>query len=221
MKKILASLLFLLSSSSFAQLTPHSIQIFQVEPGGEYFFGRYFYPTVSTDSYFLMYDGNISQPKVGAIGTGLSWDGSVLSSTGVSSGSLSTTLASYATTTALTSGLTAKYNIPAGTTSQYVRGDGSLAAFPSIPSAPVKYSGATNGSGVYAVTYPSAYGSVPNVVITVVGGTNKDSAVLTSTTTGFSVLVERRSDVLGLLPSYAPVTPSSTPTATVNVIVTP
>lgn len=86
---------------------------------------------------------------------------------------------------------------------------------------PVKYSGSTNSSGIYSVTYGTAYSTIPNVIITVVGGTNKDSAVLTSTTTGFSVLVERRSDVLGLLPSYAPVTPSSSPTATVNVIVTP
>lgn len=40
-------------------------------------------------------------------------------------------LSVYATTSALTSGLAGKYNTPSGTTSQYIRGDGSLATFPS------------------------------------------------------------------------------------------
>lgn len=82
---------------------------------------------------------------------------------------------------------------------------------------PAKYTGTTNGSGIYTVTYGSAYGSKPMIVFAVEGGTNKDTALLTSTTTtGFSILVERRSDVLGLLPTYAIVSG-----ATVNVIVTP
>ena len=82
---------------------------------------------------------------------------------------------------------------------------------------PAKYSGATNGSGVYSVTYGTAYGAKPHVIFAIEGGTNKDTSVLTSTTTtGFSILVERRSDVLGLLPSYAVVSG-----ITVNVTVTP
>lgn len=151
----------------------------------------------------------------------------------------STSLSGYATTLALSTGLAAKYNSPSCPTSQYIRGDGSCSAFPSIPLAqvnsdwnstsgvsqilnkPVKYSGAPNSSGVYSVTYPAPYSSTPHVVITVVGGTNKDSAVLTSTASGFSVLLERRADVLGLLPSYSPITPASNPAATVNVTVTP
>jgi hypothetical protein len=82
---------------------------------------------------------------------------------------------------------------------------------------PAKYSGSTNGSGVYAVTYGSAYSVKPHVVFSVEGGTNKDTTVLTSTTTtGFSILVERRTDIVGLLPSYAAVSG-----ITVNVTVTP
>jgi len=46
-------------------------------------------------------------------------------------------LASYVTTLALTSGLSAKFNIPAGSTTQYLRGDGSVATFPTIPAAQV------------------------------------------------------------------------------------
>lgn len=81
---------------------------------------------------------------------------------------------------------------------------------------PVKYTGSTNGSGIYSVTYGSAYSSKPHIVFSVEGGTNKDTSILTSTTTtGFSILVERRSDVIGLLPTYAPVSG-----ITVNVTVT-
>lgn len=82
---------------------------------------------------------------------------------------------------------------------------------------PAKYTGSTNGSGIYSVTYGSAYSTKPHLVFSVEGGTNKDTSILTSTTTtGFSILVERRSDVIGLLPAYAPVSG-----ITVNVTVTP
>lgn len=119
--------------------------------------------------------------------------------------------------TNLTSDLAGKFDAPTGTTAQYLRGDGTTATFPTIPAAVVKYTGTTNGSGIYSITYGSAYSSKPALVFSVEGGTNKDTSVLTSTTTtGFSILVERRSDVLGLLPSYAAVSG-----ITVNVIVTP
>src|ERR1700759_4885442 len=49
---------------------------------------------------------------------------------GVSSASLATTLSGYATTSALSAGLNTKFAIPTGTTSQYVRGDGTLATLP-------------------------------------------------------------------------------------------
>lgn len=65
-----------------------------------------------------------------------------------------TTLASYgitdaATSVALGSGLATKFNVPAGSTAQYLRGDGSLAAFPSIPSAQIQSDwNAVSGLGV-------------------------------------------------------------------------
>lgn len=48
-----------------------------------------------------------------------------------------TALTGYATTSSVTVGLATKFNIPVGTTAQYIRGEGSLAAFPSIPAAQV------------------------------------------------------------------------------------
>lgn len=67
------------------------------------------------------------------------------------------------------------------------------------------YSGATNSSGLYTVTYPTAYSSVPNVQFQIgTGGSNKETILLTSsTTTGFTVYVQLRADVLGLLPTYS------------------
>lgn len=52
----------------------------------------------------------------------------------VTPSSLTATLAGYATTGALTSGLSGKFNSPAGSTAQYLRGDGSLATFPTAVS---------------------------------------------------------------------------------------
>jgi hypothetical protein len=58
-------------------------------------------------------------------------------SDGVSSSSLATTLLGYASTSDLSSGLAGKFNTPSGTTLQYVRGDGTLATFPSVGSGTV------------------------------------------------------------------------------------
>lgn len=65
----------------------------------------------------------------------------------VTQSSLSSSLGSYATTSALNSGLSTKLNIPTGTILQYIRGDGSLASFPSIPTVPTNLSAFTNDAG--------------------------------------------------------------------------
>lgn len=66
------------------------------------------------------------------------------------------------------------------------------------------YTGATVAAGTYTVTYTTAYGTTPNVQFQINGGTNKQTILLTSsTTTGFTVYVQLRADVLGLLPSYS------------------
>lgn len=65
------------------------------------------------------------------------------------------------------------------------------------------YSGSTNSSGIYAVTFGTAYSAAPNIQMNMIGGTNKTTALTTVTTTGFSIYVQLRADVLGLLPSYS------------------
>jgi len=69
------------------------------------------------------------------------------------------------------------------------------------------YSGTTNSSGVYSVVYATAFPVVPNVQYNIGnGGTNKETIILTaSTVNGFTVLVQARTDIIGLLPTYSPV----------------
>lgn len=82
---------------------------------------------------------------------------------------------------------------------------------------PVPYTGTTNGSGVYTITYPSAYASTPNVQAIFQTSDPRDVIMLTaSSTTGCSFTVQRRVDVVGLLPSYV-----SRSGVTVNALVTP
>lgn len=78
------------------------------------------------------------------------------------------------------------------------------------------YSGTTNGSGAYTVTFGTAFSATPNVQGNIIGGSDTQSIIITNrSTTGFTVTVRNRTDVLGLLPSY-----SNVSGATVDVVVT-
>lgn len=72
----------------------------------------------------------------------------------VTSASLSSTLSGYATTGALTSGLAGKFDVPTGTTAQYIRGNGTLATFPTAVSSFSNDSGYITSSALspYATT---------------------------------------------------------------------
>lgn len=83
----------------------------------------------------------------------------------VTNSSLTTTLTGYATNSALTSGLSSKYNTPTGTTLQYLRGDGSVATFPTIPSIPTNVSAFTNDSGYITVSSLPNYRRVDNSLV--------------------------------------------------------
>lgn len=78
------------------------------------------------------------------------------------------------------------------------------------------YSGTTNGSGVYTVTFGTAYSVAPNIQANIINPTDTQSLRITAvSTTGFTVLARNRTDTLGLLPSYA-----NLASATVDVLVT-
>lgn len=65
------------------------------------------------------------------------------------------------------------------------------------------YSGTTNGSGVYTVTFGTAYAAAPNIQANLIGGADNQNLRITAvSTTGFTVLARTRVDVIGLLPTW-------------------
>jgi hypothetical protein len=107
-----------------------------------------------------------------------------------------------------------KFNTPVGNTSQYVRGDGSLATLPAATAAKKveTFLGTTDASGNYTVTYGTAYTATPDVQPQIQAGSSSDTRTIritASSTTGFTVNVRNRTDVVGLLPTYANVSGAS------------
>lgn len=73
-----------------------------------------------------------------------------------------------------------------------------------------KYSGTTNSSGEYTVTFSQSYSVAPNIQANIINGTDTQNIRITSiTTTGFTVLVRNRTDAIGLLPTYSNVNGAS------------
>jgi hypothetical protein len=72
------------------------------------------------------------------------------------------------------------------------------------------YSGTTNSSGNYTITFGTTYLVAPNIQANIIGGTNTNLIKISSvTTTGFTVNVVNRLDVIGLLPTYSNVNGAS------------
>ena len=103
-----------------------------------------------------------------------------------------TTLGGYGITDAATSAqLATKLTIPAGTTAQYVRGDGSLATLPAAKRID-SYVGVTDANGLFTVTYPTAFPAVPSVQPGPPADSTQSWILVSSTTTGFSVRLVQR-----------------------------
>jgi hypothetical protein len=69
------------------------------------------------------------------------------------------------------------------------------------------YSGITNASGNVTLTFSPAYSVAPNIQANIINGTNTNLIKIgTPTTTGVTVNVVNRTDVVGLLPTYSNVT---------------
>lgn len=85
----------------------------------------------------------------------------------------------YATQSALATGLAAKFNVPSGTAAQYLRGDGSTATFPAIPTVPtinrVRATTAADGSYVWTLPTACTSGTTPIVSITPESATANDA----------------------------------------------
>lgn len=65
------------------------------------------------------------------------------------------------------------------------------------------FSGTTNASGQYTVTFTASYPAAPNIQANIINAADNQNIRITSiTTTGFTVLVRNRGDVIGLLPTW-------------------
>lgn len=72
------------------------------------------------------------------------------------------------------------------------------------------YTGTTDGSGNYSVSYGTAFSATPDVQPQLQAGSNTQLIKITSSSaSGFTVNVQNRSDVIGLLPTYAAVSGAS------------
>lgn len=147
-----------------------------------------------------------------------------------------------ATSSSLTSGLAGKFDNPTGSTSQYLKGDGSLGTLPSqitqtlVGSSGITissgantytvsktkrqetYSGTTDSSGNYTVTFGTAYSVAPNIQANPIGGSTENFLKIVSiSTTGFTTNVFQRANVLSLALSTATTAVSG---ASVDVLIT-
>lgn len=117
-----------------------------------------------------------------------------LSGYGITDGLTASALGSYATTSALNSALAGKYNTPAGTASQYVRGDGTLATLPTARRIET-YTGTTNAQGQVIVVYPTAFAAAPVVQPPAPATANQVWTTVSSTATGFTLQLNQRNSI--------------------------
>lgn len=117
-----------------------------------------------------------------------------LSGYGITDGLTASALAPYATSASVTAGLATKFSTPTGTALQYVRGDGALATLP-LAKRIETYAGVTDANGLYTVTYPTAFPSVPSVQPQPPTAPNQVWVVVSSTANGFSLRLTQRASV--------------------------
>jgi len=122
----------------------------------------------------------------------------------------SSALSPYATSAAVTAALAGKFDIPAGTTLQYVRGDGTLASFPTIPSAQVQTdwnavsglgvllnkpgNATTSVSGLMSAADKTKLDAYPNYVAGAIADVTR-SIVTSTSATGFQISATQASQV--------------------------
>lgn len=212
MKKLISFVaLMVLSVSAYAQATANCIQLIQRNEADNGAYIRYACPPASGDG-MLVQDASANLPTQLKIGAGLVRTGDTLSAP-------SPDLSGYASSSALSAGLSGKFNMPSGSVSEYLRGDGSRATFPAIPSAvTINRARITTASdGTYTWTYPIACpsGTVPVLQMTPEGSasiTYNTVIVGVPTNTSASIKITQVTDVvvltihvLGIAPATATV----------------
>lgn len=148
-----------------------------------------------TANGLLGYAGDLQLPFFFGVGPGLSVTAGVVDAVSQSFSQISgkpTTLAGYGITDGATlTQLATKFTNPAGNASQYIRGDGTLAAMPSSKRIET-YAGTTDSNGLITVTYPTAFSAIPNVQPGPPPSADMSWVLVSSTTSGFSIRLVQR-----------------------------
>lgn len=82
------------------------------------------------------------------------------------------------------------------------------------------YSGTTNGSGVYSVTFGTSYSVAPNIQANIVGGSSNQVITMTVSTTGFTCTVVQRNSVTLLATEVLLANTTNVSGANVDVLIT-
>lgn len=170
-------------------------------------------PPANGDNAILGYAGASQLPVFYGVGSGLSISAGVLSATpagspswasitgkpttlsgyGITDGVTLSALTPYATTASLTSGLSAKFNTPTGTTSQYIRGDGTLATLPAA-STPSQAAATRALNTIYQVSATrgawATYSVQLQVTASIAGGQNGDVILEIASDSAFTANVQ-------------------------------
>lgn len=116
-----------------------------------------------------------------------------LSGYGITDGLTASSLAPYATTASVTSGLSTKFNTPSGTAAQYVRGDGALATLP-VASVPSQAAATRALNTIFQVSASrgawASYSVQLTVSASITGGQNGDVIMEIASDAGFTASVQ-------------------------------
>lgn len=167
MKKILAGIL--IAASAMAHAAPWDLEISQYDQFGTGRIPRLLTLPGSSAAGILIYNPSTNLPQLATVDSSLN-----ISSGGV----LSVNASGFATTAQLAT----KYDIPVGTVAQYLRGDGTLATFPSIPAAQIQADWSQASSG--ALDFIKNKPTLPSGTVTsITAGTGLNGGVITNTGT--------------------------------------
>lgn len=187
MKKLfIALLLCLITSNSFA-VSANDVRLTQRDATNTANITRDVGFPASSGNGVLVLNGTSSLPQAATLQGGITFDGTHLTTSGIPQANVS----------GLVSALSGKYAVPTGTTAQYLRGDGSVSTFPSIPTT---FDNLTDGSTNKAFTSAllsklngiAAAATANSSDATLLNRTNHTGAQAISTVTGLQTALDAR-----------------------------
>lgn len=156
MRKLLLAIIAISVALQGQAAVQNDIIIGRVQANGFSTSNDYITTYKTGEMQFIMFDGSgllstvrktgptifCSPTQCDAVSGAVTWSAvtskpTTIAGFGITDGVTTGQMTSYSTVAAMNAGLGAKMDLPTGTTAQYMRGDGSLAAFPAIPAGQV------------------------------------------------------------------------------------